>query len=60
MSEKQICYKDSNIISIIKLPKNSNKKIMFTPLETSKDNFQNIREEIIINAPEKKKKKINK
>ena len=57
MSEKQICYKDSNIISIIKLPKNSNKKIMFTPLETSKDNFQNIREEIIINAPEKKRRK---
>ena len=30
---------------------------MFTPLETSKDNFQNIREEIIINAPEKKRRK---
>ena len=58
MSETQIFYsKDSNIISIKKLPKNSNKKIMFTPLETSKDNFQNIVEDVIINAPEKKRRK---
>ena len=58
MSETQISYsKDSNIISIKKLPKNSNKKLIFTPLEISKDNFQNIREDIIINAPEKKRRK---
>ena len=58
MSETQIFYsKDSNIISIKKLPKNSNKKIMFTPLETSKDNFQNIVEDVIINAPAKKRRK---
>ncbi len=58
MSETQISYsKDSNIISIKKLPKNSNKKLIFTPLEISKDNFQNIVEDIIINAPEKKRRK---